>query len=628
MLTREATTYWRHHRGRTLVWFVSICLLLPVVGIAQNTIESVQSFLCDRGLVRYHRSWVPLENPALLSRQDGMRLHVELHRISNQFLSLNFASPLSSQSGLGLAWFSQTQNRMVSEGNDILNQTWKDQTFFFNLGLRHPFIWGHQLEVLNSQRVAYPLGLNPKPRTSQVIAVSYRVGVYQPISKSLRLGLVSPPLVYFQYHVFPEGGQEPEMQVHWLHEPATETWLPLVALEWQWTDKIETFVSNRAKTGTSDWQVSQVYQNSLFSVYGTVRYQESEKRLDFIGGMGAHIKGMDVVAGYDVSDRAFRVGLGFSPEQQRDLIDLVKVRTIKTNLYPYHQFSRIQESLAELTVQNQIAQSVQVNLQLSGEGLPSVMRHYELGPLEVRTLQIPVPDQVYEKGPGSYLYSLTLTAFQRGRHMIHDQISFTVCDRHAWSGLYSDLIYFVRPFDAKVLALSRQISQQCRVSGQGPLHIATVQGFYEYIQRAIDYLSDPEGWPEIGDHIQYPDETLKLKSGDCEDLSILMISLLKSVGIDAAFAEYIRPESKQGHVFILMDSGLSAADVVSQQGNLQRYILRYDASGNPRLYVPLELTEAQLSFEASWAFGMEMYQQLAIEQGGLVEGWFHIIDVP
>jgi len=46
----------------------------------------------------------------------------------------------------------------------------------------------------------------------------------------------------------------------------------------------------------------------------------------------------------------------------------------------------------------------------------------------------------------------------------------------------------------------------------------------------INYVSDPRGL----EYIQPPDETLKIGGGDCDDFAVLLASMYRSVGLDAA----------------------------------------------------------------------------------------------
>ncbi|QAR34144.1 transglutaminase domain-containing protein [Geovibrio thiophilus] len=51
---------------------------------------------------------------------------------------------------------------------------------------------------------------------------------------------------------------------------------------------------------------------------------------------------------------------------------------------------------------------------------------------------------------------------------------------------------------------------------------------YAFVQQKVSYLSDPAGF----ELIQKPEETLALMAGDCEDLSILVSSLLWNIGVE------------------------------------------------------------------------------------------------
>jgi predicted transglutaminase-like cysteine proteinase len=53
----------------------------------------------------------------------------------------------------------------------------------------------------------------------------------------------------------------------------------------------------------------------------------------------------------------------------------------------------------------------------------------------------------------------------------------------------------------------------------------------DWVADDTDYMSDEERWG--GDYWQTPEQTLLYRTGDCEDFSILLCSLLRAYGIDA-----------------------------------------------------------------------------------------------
>jgi transglutaminase-like putative cysteine protease len=64
---------------------------------------------------------------------------------------------------------------------------------------------------------------------------------------------------------------------------------------------------------------------------------------------------------------------------------------------------------------------------------------------------------------------------------------------------------------------------------------------YDFVTRNNTYLSDPRS----REHIQLPEETLDLGAGDCEDLTILLVSLFESSGIETKVV------FTPGHVYAL-----------------------------------------------------------------------------
>lgn len=75
----------------------------------------------------------------------------------------------------------------------------------------------------------------------------------------------------------------------------------------------------------------------------------------------------------------------------------------------------------------------------------------------------------------------------------------------------------------------------------------------DWVADNIDYKSDEEQWGE--DYWQSPEETLSLRTGDCEDFAILLCSLLRAYGIDAeqVFVALGDDGQGDGHAFVIED---------------------------------------------------------------------------
>ena len=91
------------------------------------------------------------------------------------------------------------------------------------------------------------------------------------------------------------------------------------------------------------------------------------------------------------------------------------------------------------------------------------------------------------------------------------------------------------------------------------------------------------------DYIQYPRDTLKYKTGDCDDLTTLFCTLLESVGIETALVTV--PE----HIFMMFNTGLTKTDYDLIHPNPEHtYII------DGFVWLPVEVTKIGSSFVDSW----------------------------
>jgi hypothetical protein len=75
----------------------------------------------------------------------------------------------------------------------------------------------------------------------------------------------------------------------------------------------------------------------------------------------------------------------------------------------------------------------------------------------------------------------------------------------------------------------------------------------DWVADNIAYKSDQDRWG--GDYWQTPEETLSYRTGDCEDFSILLCSLLRAYGIDAerVYVTLGVDGGEDGHAFLVED---------------------------------------------------------------------------
>ena len=89
-------------------------------------------------------------------------------------------------------------------------------------------------------------------------------------------------------------------------------------------------------------------------------------------------------------------------------------------------------------------------------------------------------------------------------------------------------VRLAKPYIEKVVPDDAQLKELAGVIVQDyPDKEGKVNAVYRYVVENFTYVADPEE----GESIQSPFETLDVKGGDCEDLTILACSLLENIGI-------------------------------------------------------------------------------------------------
>jgi tetratricopeptide (TPR) repeat protein len=100
------------------------------------------------------------------------------------------------------------------------------------------------------------------------------------------------------------------------------------------------------------------------------------------------------------------------------------------------------------------------------------------------------------------------------------------------------------------------------------------------------------------DYLQYPNQTLQFKAGDCDDLSILYASLLESVGVDTAFITI------PGHIFMAFSLGMPPEAARTSFSRPEDLILTDSDS-----WLPIEITERAGDFLQAWQEGAKEWRE-------------------
>jgi hypothetical protein len=596
------------------------------VDLFSQKVETCRAFAYDRGLINTLEPFAPSGNPALLAFTNTSRLNVEFYKTDDNDYSISLVYPLSSITGLGMLYSSKNQDDVFHLSHGIFETVNRNQLVVLSLGHNYIFQFGQQLELnFNLNRYSVVQATNDRDfpfDNDQRMRFSYRLGFFKNV-KNIALGFLSPPLLHYEYHSFSESNRAPESTWKFFQESEPETRRPLFALGWNYTAHWAFAVSNRSKYGHNDLQLAFEFKAGNLSLTQAIGKQNNTDKIKYIFGVGGYIKGFEVFSAMDVASRDVRIALSFAPERRKKLIDLDRIDIPQTIFYPYRLIHQTRHPLIKLSLKNLVEYPVDITINLSGYGLPSIAKSLVLNGGTKSLVDIPLPPRMAALQPGEYQYALEVLAFYRGRQSITRTIPFEIKSRQDWAGDPHDLVYFITPDDDVVMAKAREC-----MTRSAPLENAAkiAECFYRFIQDSIRYVSDPAPLRQRQDRVQYPVDILKSKSGDCEDISILMISLLQSVGIDASFIEICDPSTNEGHVFVAFDCQQSFARLTSKNRNLQNYLKRIsDTVSKP--YIPLELTRHELSFAEAWQYAIEKYDFYAIEKNGLAEGWVNIIDI-
>lgn len=236
-----------------------------------------------------------------------------------------------------------------------------------------------------------------------------------------------------------------------------------------------------------------------------------------------------------------------------------------------------------------------------------------------------IPDDYYKANPGiSYadFYLSTVSDDYDDKF----QMAILVNGKNAWDGNVHNLKYFIRKDRDFTIGYSKQLLSNYKTE------LDTVRSALSFFYKAkfifdefiknMQYISDPRATAE---YVQYPKETIDLKGGDCDDLSVCYSALLENVGIETALVDFKSGEDIR-HVNIMFNTKLSPRQANLITENDLKYFIRKDENGNDELWIPIETTTLT-GFEDAWSAAAEKFQRDAINKLGLLKGDVEIIDV-
>ncbi|MEE8441766.1 MAG: tetratricopeptide repeat protein [Spirochaetia bacterium] len=166
---------------------------------------------------------------------------------------------------------------------------------------------------------------------------------------------------------------------------------------------------------------------------------------------------------------------------------------------------------------------------------------------------------------------------------------------------------FVTAKDPDILRFAKQVAGEARATGANAVNATFRQAMalYESMgEQGINYVIDPASSyielsevPTAVDYLQFPEQTLSYRAGDCDDLAILYSALLEAAGVETAFVTI------PGHIYMAFNLGMS----IDEAGRLfqsQQDLIDLDGAA----WIPIETTVISDGFLDAWTIGGEQWR--------------------
>ncbi len=197
---------------------------------------------------------------------------------------------------------------------------------------------------------------------------------------------------------------------------------------------------------------------------------------------------------------------------------------------------------------------------------------------------------------------------------------------NAWDGKVSNLKYFIKKgfefsirYSKNILSTYKTVLDTTR---NLLLPFVKTQLLFNSFIKELVYTSDPRATAE---YVQFPEETIKLKGGDCDDLSVAFSAILESTGVQTALVDY-KADGETRHVNLLVNTELAPEYAGFITNNDTKYFLRKNEFQKDEVWIAVETTSLA-DFNTAWELGSQKFNSDALTNMGLANGKVEIIDV-
>lgn len=204
---------------------------------------------------------------------------------------------------------------------------------------------------------------------------------------------------------------------------------------------------------------------------------------------------------------------------------------------------------------------------------------------------------------------LEASYFAEGQAKTFSQVrTISIYDKHRMSwdepGRYAA---FITPKDPLIVNFTRSVAAEFGAVKEPTLIAAAL--FQTLGVLGLTYVQDPTNPYQktsnnvsIVDYIQYPRETLRRRSGDCDDLVGLYTASLESLGIST------RVLLVPGHMLLMLNTGVEAP---TDGYTMNEMYVAHEGM----LWIPVEATLVGKSFNQAWEDGAKTYYKTKGKEG-------------
>ncbi|MCK6542570.1 hypothetical protein L6Q79_07790 [bacterium] len=341
--------------------------------------------------------------------------------------------------------------------------------------------------------------------------------------------------------------------------------------------------------------------------------------------------------------KTVQIGLRYdlSGSRAADYVKMVNMKIFQTKVYTAKRAYYAYNPVGQMDVHNASDEHLSVVIHAEAGAWGEIFRSssIDLAPHEIKSVPLffYIPDQSVEQS--GMVAQVKITGEVRGKHITLSSFPVTLYDIHSWDGDTWGLRYFIAPDEPEIQSFAKSNLLTIGTdSAYSDFHnkFHALKKFVTAVGKNLRYVSDPTT-TFVNERVQYPSETLRQKSGDCEDLVAFMATNLMAIGHACAVVD-IRPTLTEniniptakpgsiGHVFLLVDTSIPV-NAVDQLGLSEfEYVARPDKTGRVTIWLPLETTVINGGFEHAHREGVRQYYDEVIQKNGVVHGTVHVYD--